>query len=71
MIEFESIIIGDKAEFIKTITEEDLYLYCGISGDFNTLHVDELYATKALFSGRLAHGLLVAIVNDKNKYTLS
>ena len=57
---FETINIGDQASFTKTITETDIYLYCGISGDFNPLHVDELYANKALFKGRVAHGLLVA-----------
>jgi 3-hydroxybutyryl-CoA dehydratase len=57
---FETINVGDNASFTKTITETDIYLYCGISGDFNPLHVDELYAHKALFKGRVAHGLLVA-----------
>ena len=57
---FESIEIGETASFTKTITETDIYLYCGISGDFNPLHVDQLYANKAIFKGRVAHGLLVA-----------
>jgi 3-hydroxybutyryl-CoA dehydratase len=57
---FESIEIGETAKFTKTITETDIYLYCGISGDFNPLHVDQLYANKAIFKGRVAHGMLVA-----------
>jgi 3-hydroxybutyryl-CoA dehydratase len=57
---FNEIKIGDKAYFTKTISEEDIYIYCGISGDFNPLHVNELYASKRLFKGRVAHGLLVA-----------
>jgi len=57
---FEQIKIGDKADFTKTITETDLYLFCGISGDFNPLHVNELYASKSLFKGKIVHGMLVA-----------
>ena len=60
MSRFDQIKIGDQAEFTKTISETDLYLYCGISGDFNPLHVDELYASRSLFKGRIVHGLLVA-----------
>jgi len=60
MKRFDEINIGDKAEFTKTISETDLYLYCGISGDFNPLHVNALYASKSIFKGRIVHGLLVA-----------
>lgn len=60
MKRFDEIKVGDRAEFTKTIGETDLYLFCGISGDFNPLHVDSLYASKALFKGRIVHGLLVA-----------
>jgi 3-hydroxybutyryl-CoA dehydratase len=57
---FASIKVGEKAHFSKTIGETDLYLYCGISGDFNPLHVDQIYASKGLFRGKIVHGLLVA-----------
>jgi 3-hydroxybutyryl-CoA dehydratase len=60
MRKFDEIKVGDKAEFSKTISETDLYLYCGISGDFNPLHVNALYASKSIFKGRIVHGLLVA-----------
>lgn len=60
MSRFDQVRVGDKAEFTKTISETDLYLYCGISGDFNPLHVNALYASKSLFKGRIVHGLLVA-----------
>jgi 3-hydroxybutyryl-CoA dehydratase len=59
-MQFEDIVVGERANFTKTINESDLYLFCGISGDFNPLHVDELYAYKSLFKGRVVHGLLVA-----------
>ncbi len=60
MSKFQEINIGDTASFTKTLTETDLYLFCGISGDFNPLHVDEMYASKALFKKKVLHGLLVA-----------
>ncbi|WP_435549312.1 MaoC family dehydratase [Desulfobacterium sp. N47] len=57
---FGKIRIGATESFTKTIGEADLTLFCGISGDFNPLHVDDLYASKTLFRGRVAHGMLVA-----------
>jgi len=60
MNEFEEIKIGAKESFTKTIGEADLTLFCGISGDFNPLYVDEVYASKTLFKGRVVHGMLVA-----------
>lgn len=53
---FEEINIGDRASFAKTITESDIYLYAGISGDFNPVHVDEQYARTTPFKTRIAHG---------------
>ncbi len=52
--------VGDKAEFSKTISESDVYLYAGITGDFNPAHVDEEYARNTFFEGRIAHGMLTA-----------
>ncbi|HMZ61755.1 MAG TPA: MaoC family dehydratase [Leptospiraceae bacterium] len=57
---FEEIQIGEKASFTKTITETDVYMFAGISGDFNPLHVDEEYAKTTQFRTRIAHGGLAA-----------
>jgi acyl dehydratase len=57
---YEEINVGDKASFAKTITETDVYLFAGISGDFNPLHVDEEYARGTEFKKRIAHGGLAA-----------
>lgn len=57
---FEEISPGDTAEFTKTISETDVYLYAGISGDFNPVHVDEEYAKTTGFGTRIAHGGLPA-----------
>lgn len=52
--------VGDSAQFSKTVSETDVYLFAGITGDFNPAHVDEEYAKKTYFGTRIAHGLLPA-----------
>lgn len=52
--------IGDTASFEKTITETDVYLYAGITGDLNPAHINEKEAEKTMFKGRIAHGMLTA-----------
>ena len=54
------IAVGDGASFAKTISETDVYLYAGITGDFNPAHVDEVYASQTFFKSRIAHGMLTA-----------
>ena len=50
--------VGDTAEFTKTISESDIYLFAGISGDFNPAHINNVMANKSQFKGRIAHGFL-------------
>lgn len=52
--------LGDKASFQKTITETDVYMYAGITGDLNPAHINEEYAKDTMFKGRIAHGMLTA-----------
>jgi len=52
--------VGDSAEFAKTVSESDIYLYAGITGDFNPAHVNEAYAKNTFFQTRIAHGMLTA-----------
>ena len=42
----------------RTITETDVVNFAGLSGDFNQLHTDVVYARDAQFGRRVAHGLL-------------
>jgi 3-hydroxybutyryl-CoA dehydratase len=50
--------IGDSAQISKTITEEVINDFAKVTGDFNPLHLDQGYAEKTIFKGRIAHGLL-------------
>jgi len=50
--------IGDSAQISKTITESDIELFAKATGDFNPVHLDQAYAEKTSFKGRIAHGLL-------------
>jgi 3-hydroxybutyryl-CoA dehydratase len=52
--------VGDREEFTKTISESDIYLYAGVTGDLNPAHLNEEYARKTFFKTRIAHGMLVA-----------
>ncbi len=60
MINFEDIKIGDIAEVVHTIKDEDIQNFGKLSGDYNPLHFDEEWAKKTRFGGRIAHGLLTA-----------
>ena len=52
--------VGQTAEFSKTVTEADVVLFAGITGDLNPVHVDEVAARAGRFGGRIAHGMLSA-----------
>jgi 3-hydroxybutyryl-CoA dehydratase len=57
---FEDLKVGMTAAFGKTITEADVLLFAGVSGDTNSLHVNEEFAKKTRFGKRIAHGMLSA-----------
>jgi 3-hydroxybutyryl-CoA dehydratase len=56
----DELSVGQTAMFSKTVTEADIVLFAGISGDTNPLHLDAQYAGQSMFRGRIAHGLLSA-----------
>lgn len=43
----------------RTVTETDIVIYAGLSGDYNPLHTNEEFAKKTVFGTRVAHGFLV------------
>lgn len=52
--------IGDTASFSKTITDSDVKIFAGITGDFNPVHINREFAKDTMFKDRIAHGMLVA-----------
>ena len=60
MATYDEISIGDAASFTKTVSETDIYLFAGISGDMNPAHVDAVAAAEGMFKQRIAHGMLSA-----------
>lgn len=56
--------IGKSVTFRKTVSESDVYLFAGISGDLSPNHVDEAFMKTTPYGGRIAHGaLLVAYMS--------
>jgi 3-hydroxybutyryl-CoA dehydratase len=55
----DDIAIGLRTTFSKTVSESDVYLYAGITGDLDPNHVDEEYASKTSLGHRVAHGTLI------------
>ena len=53
---------GMHATYSKTITEADIVLFAGVSGDNNAVHTNEEFAQTTPFRGRIAHGFLTASV---------
>jgi acyl dehydratase len=46
----------------RTVTEADVVSFAGVSGDFNPLHVDQVFAEKLTYGARIAHGNLVLAI---------
>lgn len=58
--DIEDLEVGMTATFSKTITEADIVLFAGASGDNNAIHINEAFAKTTPFKGRIAHGFLTA-----------
>ena len=57
---FEDVEVGFRFETpSRTVTEADLVAFSGVSGDFNPLHTDEVFAATSIYGERIAHGALV------------
>lgn len=57
---YEDLQIGMRDTYSRVVTCEDVHAFAAISGDHNPVHLDERYAEKTPFAGRIAHGLLTA-----------
>ncbi|SFG86503.1 MaoC family dehydratase [Neptunomonas qingdaonensis] len=56
----EDLSIGQSASYAKTITEADVVLFAGISGDDNPVHINAEYAAQTMFKDRIVHGMFSA-----------
>lgn len=56
----EDLEIGQRASYAKTITEADVVLFAGISGDDNPVHINAEYAAGTMFKERIVHGMFSA-----------
>ncbi len=56
----EDMEVGMTAVYAKTVTEADIVMFAGISGDTNPVHLDAHFADRTAFKGRIAHGMLSA-----------
>ena len=54
----------------RTVTEADVSLFAGLSGDYNPLHTDATFAAKTPFGQRIAHGMLAASISTGLGQTL-
>ncbi len=57
---FEDIEVGMTDVYGKTITDADIVMFSGISGDINPVHLNHEFASATVFEGRIAHGMLTA-----------
>lgn len=56
----EDLSPGMTAVYAKTLSDADVVLFAGISGDINPVHLNHEFAAGTMFEGRIAHGMLTA-----------
>ena len=57
---FEDLELGMSASASRTVSEADILMFAGVSGDTNPVHLDQEFAASTMFGGRIAHGMLSA-----------
>lgn len=57
---FEDLTVGMSASVSRTVSEADILMFAGVSGDTNPVHLDQEFAASTMFGGRIAHGMLSA-----------
>ena len=56
--EITDLYVGQSAEFTKTLSESDVYLFAGITGAQNPMQVNDIYAKNTRYKERIVHGML-------------
>lgn len=59
-LRFEDLRVGLSSAISRTVTEADILLFAGVSGDTNPVHLDAEFAGSTMFGSRIAHGMLSA-----------
>jgi len=59
-LSIEQMKVGQSATMGKTVTEADVVMFAGVTGDLNPAHIDAEYAASSMFKERIAHGMLSA-----------
>lgn len=57
---FEDLAVGMSAAIGRTVTDADILMFAGVSGDTNPVHLDAEFGRTSMFQGRIAHGMLSA-----------
>jgi 3-hydroxybutyryl-CoA dehydratase len=57
---FEDLKVGMTAIFSKTVTDADICIFAGVSGDTNPVHLNDEFAKSTMFKSRIAHGMFGA-----------
>jgi 3-hydroxybutyryl-CoA dehydratase len=57
---YEDLKEGMTAAVSRTVTDADILMFAGVSGDTNPVHLDAEFAASTMFGGRIAHGMLSA-----------
>lgn len=52
-------IVGKKGVYSRTVSESDVYLFGGVSGDLHFVHFNEEYMKGTVYKHRIAHGILI------------
>jgi acyl dehydratase len=64
-LSFEDLHVGEEYRSPgRTVTEADIVIFAGLSGDYNVLHTDAEHMKSSLFGERIAHGLLVLSIQQ-------
>ncbi|MDI9468283.1 MAG: MaoC family dehydratase [Bacillota bacterium] len=56
---WEELNVGDVGRFAKTITDADVVIWCGLSGDMNPMHLDKEFSKNTRFGDIIVPGIYV------------
>jgi 3-hydroxybutyryl-CoA dehydratase len=68
---YEEIVIGSRfRSSSRTVTETDIVMFSGLSGDYSPIHIDDEYAAASPFGTRIAHGALIMSISTGLEFPL-